>query len=107
MKIEIEISEKDIKDYVEQYFDQNLRKSYVSYDFKKFLEDHVKAALSRSFAETDFMTIIEKNCREIAIKEIDKAANQKVPGWVARQMKEMLKYARASFWEVEAKAMLK
>jgi len=99
MLIEVEILDQDIKNYIESYCKSNLRSGYRSMDFTRFLDEQVKKALIKAFSETDFMDLIETNCREVALEEINKAAKQKTPGWVRQQMKEMLKYARAEFWK--------
>lgn len=70
-------------------------------DLKKLIEQKAKETLLRTFDETSFREIIETTCQELAKQEIERTAQKKLPGWVNRQMKEMLKYARASFWDKE------
>jgi len=85
MKIEIEISEQDIRSYLEDYMQKNLRSRFIHYDFKSFIDAKVKEALSRSLAETDYVQIIEKNCRDVVLEEIEKAAKKKLQGGYANK----------------------
>jgi hypothetical protein len=101
MKIEIEISDDDVKRNVEKYINSNLAGKGVGYGFKLMLDEVTREAIKRSFLETDFSHLIQERCHDLAIIEIEKAAAQKVPGWVKQQMKEMLKYARTQFWNKE------
>jgi hypothetical protein len=100
MKIEIEISENDIRNHVESYINNELRQRTYSNTLKNLINSKTKEALTRAFEEMNFGPLIADECEKIAIKEIEKMAAKKVPGWVAQQMKEMLKYARAKFWEL-------
>lgn len=103
MKVEIEIDEENIKNYIQKYCQDVLTSRFCSMDLRNLIELKVKETLLRTFDETSFKDIIERNCQEFAKQEIEKAAQKKLPGWVNRQIKEMLKYARASFWDKENK----
>jgi rRNA-processing protein FCF1 len=102
MKFEIEVDEKALKAVFQEMIDKTISNRHCSYDMKQFLESRVKEALDRSFKQGDFMALIEENCRKVALAEIEAAAKKKTPGWVNQQMKEMLKYAKASFWEKQS-----
>lgn len=99
MKVEIEIDVGAVKNYIQKYVDQSISGSYVYTDLRRLVEEQTKKCLDKAFINAGFLDIIEKTCREVAIKEIEKSATKKVPGWVQQQMKEMLKYAHASFWK--------
>ena len=99
MKIEIEVDENELKAFFQDMIDKTVSKRNYSYDMKQFLESRVKEALDRYLKQGDFMELIEESCRKVALEEIEAAARKKTPGWVNQQMKEMLKYARASFWK--------
>lgn len=101
MKVEIEINEEDIKNYIQKYCQDVLTHRFCSMDLKNLIEQNVKETLLRTFDGTSFREIIETTCQELARQEIERVAQKKIPGWVNRQMKEMLKYARASFWDKE------
>jgi hypothetical protein len=99
MKLEIEVSDELMRDYIEQYVKHNLSGSYVGLNIRNFLDEQTKKALAKAFNLSEFPEIIENACKEIALAEIKKSAARKVPGWVQNQIKEMLKYASARFWE--------
>lgn len=98
MKLEIEINDADINKYIQRSFD-NITSGYVNVNMQSFLNERVKEGLEKAFKETDFSELIQEKCIEVATAKIEEAAQKKVPGWIAQQMKEMLKYASATFWD--------
>jgi len=94
-----EIPDEVIENHIKSYIKNSLTGSSYSYSLSKIIEECVKETIIREFQNSSFSKVIEDKCQEIALKEIELAAKKKVPGWINNQMKEMLKYARARFWE--------
>jgi hypothetical protein len=92
-----------IQEALDNYIKTNFKGERVcSYRLNNIINEAMTESVKNAFAkDPDIKQMIVDGIQTIANEEVRKIANKKVPGWVSRQMKEMLKYARASFWDKE------
>jgi len=88
MKFEFEIPDDQIRAIVEREAGQLIRGTNWT------LQGLIKQHMAKAVIEKDYGGLIETAIDKRAEIEINKAIDQKLPGFIKRQIKEMLKLAR-------------
>lgn len=98
MKFEIEISDEEIRGALEKEFNDmaTISGSYRASPVNGILRTVVRTQVEQAIESHDYSKAIVSLIDERADEEINKVVNAKLPGWISRQVKELLKYASAN-----------
>lgn len=103
MKFEFEIPDEDIKELISKEVKSITEPS--SFRHRSPLNDHiedtldrvVKRRLERVLESDEVITMIDEVIKVQADNALSKVSDDKVEGWIKRNIKEMLKYAKYRF----------
>lgn len=102
MKFEFEISDslinemvcKDVAKITDTTYG---RRSELSHYIGESVEKVVKTRVEEVMQSEEIITMIDEVIKVRADQALPEISDQKVPGWVSRNIKEMLKYAKYRF----------